>query len=214
MTLKIIACEVMKEELLRIPLRQAADYEFVSMGLHLHPDKLRVELQRLLDNAQGYETVILAFGLCGGAVRGIKSPHASLVIPRVHDCIPLLLGSQEAFQHCSAEETGTFYMSCGWILTERNILTEHERVREKFGDKKAAAILARTYSGYKKLLFIHTGCDNDAAVLEQSREMARLLTLDHATTTGDPGYLQQIVNGPWDSPNFIRVPPGEAIEES
>ena len=142
MTLKIIACEVMKEELLRIPCHQPVDYEFVSMGLHLHPDKLRLELQRLLDSAQGYEAVVLAFGLCGGAARDLQSPHAPLIIPRVHDCIPLLLGSQEAFRCCSAEETGTFYLSCGWILTERNILSEHRRVREKFGEKKAAAILA------------------------------------------------------------------------
>jgi hypothetical protein len=184
------------------------------MGLHLHPDKLRAELQRLLDDSPGYEAIILAFGLCGGAVRDLKTPHSPLIIPRVHDCIPLLLGSREAFQCCSAEETGTFYMSCGWILTERNILSEHQRVREKFGEKKAAAILSRTYSGYKKLLFIHTNCENDAAVLEQSREMARLLELKHATTVGDPAYLQKIVNGPWDSADFIQLPAGGTIEES
>ncbi|HBS58739.1 MAG TPA: hypothetical protein DEA44_05685, partial [Firmicutes bacterium] len=70
MTVKIIACEVMKEELLAIAPRQPVEYEFVSMGLHLHPPKLHRYLQEILDRARGYAQIVLAFGLCGGGAGG------------------------------------------------------------------------------------------------------------------------------------------------
>lgn len=40
MTVKLIACEVMKEELLAIKTQCDIEFEFISMGLHLHPEKL------------------------------------------------------------------------------------------------------------------------------------------------------------------------------
>ena len=80
--------------------------------------------------------------------------------------------------------------------------------------RKPPPFSPRTYSGYKKLLFIHTGCANDAAILEQSREMAALLALEHSTTVGDSGYLEKIINGPWEAAEFIHIPPGDAIDES
>ena len=213
MARKIIACEVMKDELLHIHPQQPLDYDFVSMGLHLHPDKLRRELQRLLNECAGYESVTLAFGLCGGAARELVSPHCPLIIPRIHDCIPLLLGSREAFHRYSAKESGIFYMSCGWMRTDRNILSEHQRIREKYGEAKALSLLNRTYSGYTKLLFIHTGCANDAEVLEQSREMAALLSLEHTRVIGDPSYLQKIVNGPWPAADFIHLAANTPLRE-
>ena len=66
MRLKVIACEVMKEELLAAAADTALDFEFVTQGLHSHPEKLNVELQKMLDGTAGYSRVVLAFGLCGG----------------------------------------------------------------------------------------------------------------------------------------------------
>ncbi len=66
MGLKIIACEVMKEELLASVAGDGPDFEFVPQGLHSHPEKLNIELQNMLDNTRGYSRVVLAFGLCGG----------------------------------------------------------------------------------------------------------------------------------------------------
>lgn len=145
MSVKIIACEVMKEELLAIKPREQVEYEFISMGLHLYPKKLHQELQSILDRSLGYSKIILAFGLCGGAVRDLKAAHTPLVIPRVHDCVPILLGSKHIYEQIHNEEKGTFYLTCGWMITEQNILSDHQRIVGKYGMKKALSVLERIY---------------------------------------------------------------------
>src|SRR5690348_11494835 len=115
MRIKIIACEVMKEELLAVQSAENLEYEFISMGLHTYPEKLRKELQKILDESVGYSRVILAFGLCGGAAKNLKASNFILTIPRVHDCIPIFLGSKERFEKLRKEEKGTFYHTCGWV---------------------------------------------------------------------------------------------------
>ncbi|BBB93397.1 MAG TPA: DUF1638 domain-containing protein [Methylomusa anaerophila] len=213
MTVKIIACEVMREELLSIQPDGQVEYEFISMGLHLHPKKLHRELQNILDRSLGYSKIILTFGLCGGAAKNLKASATPLIIPKVHDCIPVLLGSREKYEHFSNEERGTFYLSCGWMITEKNILSEHQRILAKYGEKKAFSILSRMYDSYRRVLFIHTGCADEAVNLEQSHQIAQLLNLRHDTVQGDNAYIRKIVNGPWDEDDFIHVSPFTVIEE-
>jgi len=213
MTVKIIACEVMKEELRGIEAKQDVEFEFISKGLHLHPKKLNSELQRLLDQSIGYERIILAFGLCGGAARDLHASDSPLIIPRVHDCIPVLLGSRKRYEQLNKEERGTFYLSCGWMITEKNILSEHQRIIDKFGEKKAVRILSQMYDSYQRVLFIHTGCQEEAESLKESNKIAELLDLRHETIQGDSTYINKLVNGPWCQDEFIHIAPYETVQE-
>ncbi len=213
MKIKIIACEVMKDELISVLKDNETDMEFLSMGLHLYPEKLNRELQRIIDGAKGYDRIVLAFGLCGGAGKGLGSKDATLTMPRTHDCIPLLLGSREAFLAEREKELGTFYLTCGWLRGEKSILSEHARVKEKYGEKKAKGIIKRVYDAYKRVLFIRTGGSNEPSYLEGSYEVARLLELKHEITDNDFTYIQKIVYGPWDNENFVNVGPGKSVEE-
>lgn len=213
MTVKIIACEVMKEELLAIKPNHQVEYEFIPMKLHLYPQKLHKELQDVLDLSLGYSKVILAFGLCGGAAKNLKASECAVIIPRVHDCLPILLGSKRRYENFVNEEKGTFYLSCGWMISEKNILSEHQRVFKMYGEKKAFRILDRMYDSYKKVLFIHTACTVEDVTIQQSKEIAELLNLSYHTTQGNDAYLQKIVNGPWDEDHFIHIAPFETIEE-
>lgn len=213
MTVKIIACEVMKEELLAITPNYQVEYEFIPMKLHLYPQKLHKELQDILDRSLGFSKIIIAFGLCGGATKNLKASDSPLIIPRVHDCLPLLLGSRAAYKHFVKEEKGTFYLSCGWMITEKNILSEHQRVKEKYGDKKALRVLDRMYDSYKKILFIHTSSTEEETTMQQSRQIAELLKLNYDTIQGNDAYIKKIVNGPWDEDDFANIKPFELIEE-
>jgi hypothetical protein len=124
---KIISCEVMKEELLIIKPKTSTEYEFVPMGFHKYPDKLRNELQSIIDRSKGFTNIILGFGLCGGAAHNLKASEIPLIIPRVHDCIPILLGSKEEYDHQREKEKGTFYLSRGWMISQKDIITEHTK---------------------------------------------------------------------------------------
>lgn len=214
MSLKIIACEVIKEELLRAASGRDIEFEFLPQGRHNYPDKLAQELQGMLDGVKGYSHVILAFGLCGNATRNLRAGNFTLTIPRVHDCIPLLLGSRESFEKYRREETGTLYMSCGWTNSEGSIIGEYKRTVEKYGAKRAARIYDMMYNGYKRVLFIRTGVAQEEKYLGLSESIGELLKLDHQITQGDLTYIERLVNGPWPEEDFINIPPYGILDEA
>ncbi|MFT5873160.1 MAG: hypothetical protein ACI8WT_002102 [Clostridium sp.] len=213
MTIKIIACEVMKKELLSITPILDVEYEFISMNLHLYPEKLRMELQCIIERSTGYSRIILAFGLCGGAAKGLVATDCILTIPKVHDCISIFLDSDKVNEGVYEKKIGTFYLSCGYMNSEKSILSEHKRIKDKYGEKKALKVLSRMYEGYNQILFIKTGCCSEKVDIQQSGEIAKLLNLSHNTIKGSNSYIEGIVKGPWDNDKFINIIPLESLKE-
>lgn len=213
MRVKIIACEVMKEEMLVVANGNPPDFEFVSQGLHAHPEKLNAELQKILDGTHGYSRVVLGFGLCGGGARNLKAGDFVLTVPRVHDCIALFLGSRERFDRVRREEPGTLYLSPGWIKGEAPVISEFARTAERYGEKRAIGLLKRIYNAYRRVLFISTDSRDEEHHVEKSVEAASILGLAHERTTWDAEFLRKVVNGPWDDDDFINVPHEGVIDE-
>ncbi len=213
MTVKIIACDVMKEELLTIKPNHQVEFQFVSMGLHLYPEKLQQELQDILAGSPGYSRIILAFGFCGGAVKNLRASDCLLTVPLVHDCIPLFLGSKQVYEGLQEENKGTFYLTGGWLEGEKTVLSEHRRLCDRYGEKKALKVLAMMYDSYRRLLFLHTGHPREEENLVKLGEVAQLLNLSLEKRQGSRRYLEKIVNGPWAEEDFINIPPGGVVDE-
>jgi len=209
----IIACEVMREELLRATRSSDVSTRFLSMGLHVSPDRLKAALRDELEAIHDAERIILGFGLCGGATEGLRSAHSTLIIPRVHDCIPLLLGNAEV-EGGPHLEKGTFYLSGGWMEGERTLISEHRRAIIKFGEKRALRILDTMFSPYKKIRFIRTDHPRVAEREEEANGLAEVLNLTAEFTQGDGGYLSRLVNGPYEPPEFLSFQKGETITAS
>lgn len=211
--IKIIVCEVMKDEISSIEPPPNVDFEFVSMGYHLYPKKLGKQLQEIIDRSIGYSRIILAFGLCGGAAKGLKATNCALTIPRIHDCVSIFLNSDESYIYESQKEMGIFYLTTGWMISERSILSDHERVLAKYGQEKACSVLKRMYDGYKKILFIKTGCPLENEALLESKQIADLLNVEHEIIQRKSPFFEKIIKGPWDDENFITIDPSEIIAE-
>lgn len=205
---KIIACDVMKEELLSIPAANATDYEFLPMGLHDQPDKLHSELQRALDGSPGYDRIILGFGLCGNATRDLEAKHCEMVIPRVHECIPLLLGCNETYEKIKAEGIGVYFLTGGWTEGEQGLLNEYQRCCNKYGNKEAAEIFEMMFKNYSRLFFINTCHPRLGKAREYARKVAGIFSLNYQEAEGSKGYLTRLVNGPWNENEFITVKQG------
>ncbi len=214
MRIKVIACEVMQAEIEKLMPIPERDFEFVSMDFHLYPQKLKVELQRLIDASQNYQKIILAFGLCGGAANGLISKTSELIIPRVHDCISIFMCSDTCRACDFKSEIGTFYLSNGWMITEKSILADYRRIYDRLGEKKAKRMLEKMYDGYKKVLFIETSAEPKDEVIEQSREIAKLFEAEYKTVKGEIGFIEKIITGPWDEDNFITLLPRQEIREA
>jgi hypothetical protein len=213
---KVIACEVMKEELTAAAAAYGPgcpDLEFVPQGLHYHPEKLNLELQNRLDAVSGYSRVVLAFGLCGGGAKSLKAGDFILTIPKVHDCISLLLGSRQRYDEARQEEPGTLYLSGGWVEGEAPVISEYGRTVARYGEKRAAGLLKRIYNAYRRVLFISTGSIREDEHVRRSIDAASLLELDFQRTEWDPGFIRRLLSGPWDDGEFISLPPFGVIDE-
>ena len=211
--IKIIACEVMKDEIKSILPPHGTDIEFINMGYHLYPQKLRHELQNIINRSRGYERIVLAFGLCGGAAHGLKSDDSILTIPRTHDCISFFLCEENRHVYTYEKEMGVFYLTTGWMIAEKSIISDYIRLKEKYGEEKAENLFHRMYDSYQMILFIKTGCPDEQQSIEDSRRIATLLNANHEIIENRSPFFRKIAAGPWNDKEFIHAMPGESISE-
>lgn len=211
MKAKIIACKTLEDEILAAKSDEL-DCEFLVYALHREPNKLVQELQTRLDAAaeSDYDTILLGYGLCSNGVVGLVSRKQRLVIPRVHDCISLLLGSRQRYNEEFAAEPGTIYLNKGWIVNEGDPLSEYERHRQKYGEETAQWLMDIQYKHYTRVLFIDTGVPEPEKWREYSRRVAAYLKVRFCETTGSGTILRKLVKGEWDD-DFVIVPPGQRV---
>ena len=91
---------------------------WLRQSYHNTPDLLHTQLQSLIDQieqenetlvpTERFDQIVLAYGLCSNSVIGLCSRSLPVVLPRCDDCIALLLGSAERYQHFFQKLPGNF----------------------------------------------------------------------------------------------------------
>ncbi len=197
------------EDEIREVLPEDVDCEFLEYGLHNTPDILHQELQRKIEEASEYETLLFGYGLCSNGVTGLRSKRHTMIIPRVHDCISLLLGSRKQYDSEFDKNPGTYYLSKGWIRQKGDPLSSYLRYLEKYGEETANYVMQEEYKNYKRVVFIRTvgDCEED---IKYSKEVADFLNLEYYETEGSVEYIRKLVHGEWDK-EFLIIPPGKSI---
>lgn len=115
----LICCEVFRPELEWLAARMSLcpTSVYLEQGLHDRPEELKKRLQEKIDflEKNGEERIILGYGLCGRSLTGVFSRRATLLMPRAHDCISVLLDSGQGDTASASLDSGTFWMSPGWL---------------------------------------------------------------------------------------------------
>ncbi len=209
----IVACNTIRNELEKAARECECPYgiEWVDSGLHLVPESLRRRLQEELDKISGVQRVVLAFGYCGHSVLGLKTGDYQLIIPRVNDCISLLLGSEEERERC-CQKGGIYFLTKGWLEEEVNIWNEYQDVLERFGAERTERVYQRILAHYKFLGLIDTGAYELEPLLPNVREIASTLKLELLVLKGSDQYLKRMLTGPWTDEQFVIIPPHTTIE--
>ena len=195
---KIIACAAVIEEMLPV-LPPDITYEILDFGLHFRPENLQKILQETIDKtAHDADTLILGYGLCSNGVVGLKAPeNARLVIPRVHDCIAIFLGSHKEYLRQMKEETWTFFLAKGFIEVGDTPLEEYHRTVERHGKKNADRVMKAMFGHYKRILFVNTGHNEVAKYQDHAKRTAQLLNLRYEEMKGSRDLIKRIIDGPW-----------------
>lgn len=204
----ILACATVMEELLPW-LPPEVTYQVLDFGLHVDPPALKAALQAAIDAAEADE-VILGYGLCSMAVLGLKANRCTLIIPRVHDCIAIFLGSHSAYQQQAGAEPGTYYLTKGWIEVGDTPFSEYDRLAEQYGADRADRLIRLSIRHYTRLALIDTGRGDMTPYRIYARRLAERWGLRFEEIPGSDALVRKMLSGPWDA-DFVVVPPGETV---
>lgn len=208
----LIACEVFRDEFEAVSPPQVVRV-YLPQGLHRTPGKMPAAIQEAIDAASSRaDVVLLGYGLCSNGVAGVFARSAPIILPRVHDCIALLLGSRERYEAEMEACAGTYYITPGWAKYGRTSLTAYkEEYLPKFGEEDARYIAHECLKHYKRVVLINHGAGDVDLGRAHAREFAELFNLEYVEMPGSLDYLRRLVRGPWDEADFVRTPPGHAI---
>lgn len=206
----VIGCPAVLEDL-RSLLPMTMAYRPFDFGHYANRRELRNALQQAVTECSDLaETIILAYGLCHQGVIGLRASTCTVVVPRVDDCIAMVLGSNEAYGRQSRKEPGTYYLTKGWIEMGQTPLAEHERMTARYGKKRADRIQQTLLKSYTRLAFIKTGEGEQKSYRDQACDIAAQCGLQYEEIEARPDLIEKMISGRWDK-EFMVVEPGETI---
>jgi len=206
-----IACRTIEDELNAVYNTLAAPFPivWVESGLHNFPSQLKERIQQEIDKISDAENILLLFGYCGNSIEGLVASQARLVVPKVEDCISLLLGGNQ-IRLALSRETPAFYLTEGWLRYEKNIYWEYQKCLEKYGEDRSLRIFRAMFAHYSNLNFIDTGSYDLELVMSRTAELASKLNLKQGIVPGTLKLINKAFLEEWDE-DFLLVPPGMPI---
>lgn len=206
----VLACGVLKEQ-----IRSLGDsphsFMYLEQGLHCSPGLLREKLQEAVNSSGDYSLLLLGYGMCGGALEGIKAGHhQKMIIPRIDDCIGLSLGSRSRYIGEFAQNFGTFYFTRGWIEAAEDPLKDFFKSIPKYGIDDALWIASESMKHYRRAVLIKTDGQDPGASREYVKKFAGFFNLDYDEVDGTQDYLKRLLWGPWDE-DFIVLEEGNPV---
>jgi hypothetical protein len=224
----VVSCQVLQDLLTDLlPEGLAGQVTFMDYGLHRVPGRMAGTLQEVLDGLEQPSLVVLGYGLCGTGLKGLKSGPHTLLVPRVDDCIALLLGSYRTYMREFQAVPGTYYLSKGWLESGSHPLKEYQEYVPRYGEKEAIWIMDQQYQHYERLVLVA----HDQADLETYRPEALGIArfceswgMRYEEMLGSDRYVRRLIelaeqlagNGASASvadTDFLIVPPGGEIRQ-
>lgn len=223
----IIACRTLEDEIELAKKNTGVDYPvtYIESGLHERPKKLaetikdtfeKVDADQKSKASKGRKTaplrVLMALGQCGNSMTGIAAGNFELIMPKVDDCLSLLIGSNKEKAELNLRDKA-FFLTMGWLRGESTIMSQYKQSVEKYGEDTALSIMEMMYEHYETLGLIDTGAAPIDKLQEETAEIAELLGLKRKVYKGTISYVEELLTGPWPKERFITKHPGEAITE-
>ena len=214
MNTAVVACETIRSELERAIRDTGSTYPvyWLDSGLHNTPNVLRSRLSETIAKAEsdGVGRLLAAMGFCGNSFTEVATGNIELILPRVDDCITLLLGSIKRRRYLNETEAA-YFLTHGWMRGERNIWVEHQYMVDKYGEEVALDIAEMMYGHYRTLMILDSGTEPIEPLIESAKVIAETLHLDQKVAPATRDYLEELLSGPWSDERFVVLAPGSII---
>ena len=187
----------------------------VDRQLHVEPEQMRDAVLKAIDALpEEYDTVLVAMGFCGGVWHETVFDR-TVVIPRVDDCISLLLHTDDQF-HPNLKQDGHLYLyendpedfSALTLMHNTNSFTQDLDLKNLSRD----FLFEMWFHNYRYMDIIDTGL-NDCYTEEYAaaaQEQADQIKAELDYVPGSILLLEKLLSGRWDE-QFIVAPPGKRI---
>jgi hypothetical protein len=207
----IIACEIFRP-LIEKFVQAGDDLIWLAIDEHLEPEKLRNNLQQLIDQSNNHE-VILVYGICGNATVSLESNNHVLWMLRVHDCTAALLGSNKRFLElfgdnlsqswtCESYYRNKMKGKSSTLRSNYGLLSTLTEYIEQYGEDNGQYLWDLLQTDCS-LFYITFNQSTDDQIIEQiKKDKSYQLT---NTLTGDITMLKELMCG--DYHQLVKIPP-------
>ncbi|MBW2249583.1 MAG: DUF1638 domain-containing protein [Deltaproteobacteria bacterium] len=206
------------------------EYKFLEAGLHNNPKLLKEKLQAAIDeiSASGLcDRIIIGYGICGKGTIGIQARSVPLSIPKVHDCVALFLGGDQAYKNEFKKYPGTYYLSAGWCEEKTEPMSQRKQWAY-FGEKKlyfndlvekhGKNVAQQTFDflnswqkNYQRAAFIETGAKKSLKYEKFARDMAEEYNWKYDKIKGSQGLIKKMIAADHSTSEILLVPPEHVI---
>ncbi len=209
----VIACGCMEAELdCHDPQYRGVSVRYKDQDLHRTPELMTEILQEAVDECkEEAEEIVLGYGLCSNGVAGLEAPPQGLIIPRVHDCIALFLGSRAAYYKAHRERPGCYYLTPSWIRENKDPIGIMEKdYTPRVGREDAIWTINEELKHYTHIALIDTGAGDLGTLRARARENAIFLNKEYEEVAGKKDFFRKVLFGPYDD-DFVKVKGGEVV---
>ncbi len=210
----ILACSSMLLHVGAAQERMGTNFEVVELdrSLHENPTKMRERILEVMDALPAnYKTVLVAMGYCGGSWDSIPVSRR-VVIPRVDDCITMLLHTDDT-RHSNLKQAGHIYFrDCD--TGPYSIEAMKEKICRDYGMELGTSVFGSWFASYTHADIIDTGaydCYSEEYVVEAQKN-ADLIRCALDYVPGSNLILEKLVSGRWDA-QFLVVEAGREVTE-
>ena len=235
MLIKCIGCDVLARAIYWSAAQSphVVDVQLLERGLHNTPAVLRGRLQGQIDTAasQGYDAIVLAYGLCGQATAGLVARGVPLVIPRAHDCITLFLGSRARYNEQFLSQPGTYWYTLDYLErrqdssaslalglgSDTDLQAVYEEYVQKYGKDNAdylMEVMGAWQSHYQRAAYIDLGIGDGSLVETLAQAEASRRGWAFERMAGDLVLIRRLIQGDWgdgETGDFLILQPGQAL---
>lgn len=214
----IITCSSLREYVDYAQISQETRFPVLEVDrlLHVEPEKMKTAVGEVINTLSAeIKTVLVGMGFCGGVWDHVSFSRR-VVIPRVDDCVSLLLHKDDKY-HPNLKEEGHLYLyeKNPAEFSARSIMRDYSNADDEFANMNKDWLFHMWYDGYHHLDIIDTGyndCYSEeyATIAQENADMINAV-LDY--TEGSNLLLEKLVSGRWDE-QFIVAELGHLIRHA
>lgn len=192
----LLACQTIEKEVLAIneEINFQGTIHFMPKNLHTDPKKLKVYLQDFIDSTYNVDEFLICTGSCGGGTENLKATNGRVVIPKVGDCLDLLLSSDKE----SSRSMSSMFFTRSWMDYVKNSPLDFLTKVEEVGEDQAVEFVRKIYSSIDAINIIDTGTYDLEEVKGYLAPLVEATGIEVKILQGQCKLIKKLMTGPYD----------------